>query len=46
MAVLKDEVERMVYDVAMGFLEYDERMENVTYKEIKWYTKRHYTVWM
>lgn len=46
MAVLKDEVERMVYDVAMGFLEYDECMENVTYKEIKWYTKRHYTVWM
>ena len=46
MAVLKDEVERMVYDVAMGYLEYDERMENVTYKEIKWHTKRYYTVWI
>lgn len=46
MSVLKDEVARMVYDVAMGYLEYDERMEHVTYEEIKWYTKRHYTVWM
>lgn len=46
MSVLKDDVERMVYDVAMGFIEYDERMENVTYKEIKWHTKRYYTVWM
>lgn len=46
MSVLKDDVERMVYDVAMGFIEYDESMEHVTYKEIKWYTKRHYTVWI
>jgi DnaJ-class molecular chaperone len=46
MSVLKDDVERMVYDVAMGFIDYDEGMENVTYKEIKWHTKRYYTVWM
>ena len=45
-SVLKDDVSRMVYDVAMGFVEYDDSMENIYGKEIKWYTKRHYTVWL
>lgn len=43
--VLKDEVERMVYDVTMGFREYDYSMEHlVKAKGIQWYTKKHYTV--
>lgn len=46
MSVLEDRVQRMVYDVAFGYLEYDEDMRFESPEPITWYTKRHYTVWM
>lgn len=45
-SILENRVERMVYDVAMGFIKYDKDMRFESPEPITWWPKRHYITWM
>ena len=42
-AVLKDELEKLAYDVTMGYVEYEDYMDYI--EDISWHDKKYYVIW-